>query len=62
MPDERKKILRDTPEQLGEHGHWRYHMPNNYLELDWQGYEPMPNEHRLAHILEEAGLKRKALG
>jgi len=64
--DDRKKILMDTPEQLGEHGHWSYHMPNNYLELDWQGYNLMPDEHTLRgrreaaeRVRHEAGLKNR---
>jgi hypothetical protein len=67
VPDDRKKILMDTPEQLGEHGHWWYHMPNNYLESDWQGYQVLPDEHRLRgrqeaaeRVLKEAGRKPRS--
>ena len=67
LPRDQKLILMDTPEQMGDHGHWRYHMPDNYLELDWQGYNPLPGEHRLrgrrqaaARVFQEAGMKRQS--
>jgi hypothetical protein len=67
VPDDRKKILMDTPEQMGDNGHWWYHMPNNYLESDWQGHDVQPDEHRLRgrqeaaeRVLTEAGMKRRS--
>jgi hypothetical protein len=47
VPKERQDLLADTPEEFGDVGHWRYHMPNNDLELHWQGYDVTPDENRL---------------
>lgn len=43
IPPQDLSILRDTPEQLGDNGHWSYHMPSNYLELRWREVALPPN-------------------
>jgi hypothetical protein len=66
VPEKRKDLLADTPAHLGEEGHWWYHMPNNYLEVDWRGYNVTPDQSQLRgrreaaeRVRNEAGLKNR---